>query len=305
MNIQKWKTARSRRPHWSVVLEEGLVNLLWYRTGARQLFRRALLNIEAEGSDSGSLRRNIFHYGVDRFNFFAPYVEALGDGDFSILEVGPGGLLVQALFYLAAGFRYAAIDAVDGRVFTPQALAHYAYLREHWTDISTALCSKRVLRASMPSIEEVSYRVSSLECAEPTALGCFDSILSYGVFEHLENPKLAIQKCAELITETGIMVHRIDFFPHDFWSAYDSPLEFLTVPRLSYELMYRGRGAPNRRRFSWFKHEFESAGFTVEVKDQERYGRHVLSIAPRIDRSIAIAGEEDLLISSATFVCQR
>ncbi|MFY9609938.1 MAG: class I SAM-dependent methyltransferase [Blastocatellia bacterium] len=264
-----------------------------------------MLNVEAKGKDSESLRSNVFHYGVDRFNFFNPYLESVQDQKPSILEVGPGGLLAHGLLHKAVGCAYTALDAVEGHVFSPLALAHYDYLKENWSAVSAALDSRKPVTGAMPDVESLTYTVLPLELAEPGQVGQFDVILSYGVFEHLWNARLAIQKCASLAKAGGIMVHRIDFFPHDFWSGYTNPLEFLSVSKFAYELMYRGRGAPNRNRFSWFRREFERAGFEVEIRDPEYYCPGVLAIRSRVDPGVEVTSEEDLLVSSATFICRK
>jgi SAM-dependent methyltransferase len=310
MLIDKWKTNRVKRPRPAVILEECLVNYLWYRTGIRSLFRQGLLNVGNHKTDEQTIKFNLNKYAFDRLHFFLPYFQSLPKKQNSILEIGPGGLLAQGILYNALGFKYSALDAFDGKVFSEAGKAHFKYLQDHWKELtlsSEAKWNGQFLKESnFPGIDNLNYLILSLEKANPKNTGGpFDSVFSYGVFEHLNNPKVAIDHCANLVKPNGTMIHRIDFFPHDFWSAYSNPLEFLTIPKYWYELMYDGRGAPNRFRYSWFKNEFETNGFKVEVKDLEYYPKDILTIRDRIDKSIAVKSDEDLLVCSATFVCQK
>lgn len=307
--INTWKAHRIYRPQSLIIFEELLVNFLWYQTGLRGKFRNGLLNMPDDQSSSESIHVHLLKYAVQRYKFFYPHLVKVPGSNPKILEIGPGGLLALGILLESAGYHYSALDAFEGNVFSDRAEKYYDYLKENWCRIVGSLLS----RDQTPLIdkdcvipESIDYYQIPLEKTSITNIdGPYDSIFSFGVFEHLADPKTAIKNCSEIIKPGGIMIHRIDFFPHDFWSEFKNPLEYLSIPKHWYHLMYHGRGAPNRFRANWFEKTFEMYGFEVSVEERDLYGDSVLEIKEKIDPSIEFKDDLDLCTSSATFVCKK
>ena len=72
-----------------------------------------------------------------------------------------------------------------------------------------------------------------------------DLIYSWGVLEHVVDPKSVFQENYNLIDKNGVAIHVIDTHPHT-WNRFNNPLIYLTIPDWLWSIMYGGRGFINR-----------------------------------------------------------
>jgi SAM-dependent methyltransferase len=163
------------------------------------------------------------------FDFFAGTIGSIAGK--TIVEVGPGDTLaLGALFLKYGAARYIAFDRFMGDVLGNEAEDLY-----------------RELNCRLdPS--KISIRRASIESVDPMEEEPADCVVSFNVLEHLKDPHIALKHMAQMLKPDGVMVHRVDYSPHDVWSSYKNPLSFLTIPEPLWALMGSHRGYPNRVR---------------------------------------------------------
>ena len=248
---------------------------------------------------------------LDQFNFFIASIGTdILDGKI-VVEIGPGDAIPLAPLFLAAGAkRYLAIDRFLGDVYGPIALELYrAVVKILPERLAGGL---RRLLAGSESIEELLmtpdrvglYRIP-IERPDDSLRAQADYIVSFNVCEHLADLPRALCGMRSLLSPSGLMIHRIDYGPHDLWlNTYNNPLAFLTVPRPLWRAMTSNRGCPNRVRHVELMGMVRALGFNCA----DRVGRRassteIIEARPHLSREFRSMGDDDLSVLDAELIC--
>jgi SAM-dependent methyltransferase len=212
----------------------------------------------------------------------------------TILEIGAGDTVALAPLFIGAGAeRYVVIDrflgAVDGqaakRIYSE--LEKIAFVPREWWD-------------------KLSIHRTSIEKAAQPHSEMVDVIISFNVLEHLSDLSVAFKQMAKLLKRDGMMVHRIDYGPHDIWRSYENLLEFLTVPDWLWSLMGRNRGYPNRIRHGQVLRMLIDAGFVTHASiGQTVQAVDVHRVKNRLTGSLSACSDEELAVLDAELVSKR
>ncbi len=209
----------------------------------------------------------------------------------SIVEIGPGDTrALGALFLQAGAISYSAFDRFDGEV--PESYARSLY----WE-----------LGCQLPDLEQRSVvRRIPIEDVDPGREQQVDIIISFNAMEHLIDPHVAIGKMADMLKPAGVMVHRVDYGPHDLWASSRNPMTFLAVPEWLWGFMGSNRGFPNRVRHAELMRTASDLGLNVVARVTGHFKTEELdelraSLQPRF-RALS---DQDMLVRDAEFTCAR
>lgn len=299
--INYYKKKRIHYPFSYICLEEMIISWLWYKCGLRKLFQRdMLLNV----SNQMQLDQMIMHYGV-RISDWVHEVSLKNNISLKgkkILEIGPGGLLFQGLIFQAMGADYTAVDAFQGNCLSPRAKELY---KRFLSDTSRFSFSYD-LNWDNVDIDSINYVPDTpLEKASENFKDKkFDIIFSYGVLEHLYDIDSGFVTMENLLSDQGLLIHNIDYQPHDFWRNYKNPLTHLCVPNLLYKMAYpKFRGYTNRLRHSDFVKSIKRASLKViSVQESEFYPKEVLEIRNSNGSILEKYSDDDLLMQRSTYI---
>lgn len=224
----------------------------------------------------------------DQFEFFLGTLGSV-EGK-SVVEVGPGDTIALGALFLKSGARqYIAFDRFPGDVFGPYASALYAELGCGHVDRQ---------RMSLRSLSIEDVRTESQELV--------DVIVSFDVIEHLRDPHKALRNMAKMLNPKGIMVHRVDYSPHDFWRNYPNGLQFLTIPDWVWTLMGSNRGYPNRTRHADLVRTLNALGFHLSQRITRKFTLAELDeVRSRLLPRYRTTPDHELLVSLAEFACSR
>jgi hypothetical protein len=249
---------------------------------------------------------------LEQFNF---YVAAVGFDNIHgkvIAEIGPGDAIPLAPLFLAAGARrYVAVDRFLGEIHGPQALELYNAVVKIAPDrLAEGLnrlyqmegCDSVAKLIQLP--ERVLLCRSAIEQADRSPPVRADYVVSFNVCEHLSNLPQALHGMRSMLSPAGLMVHRIDYGPHDVWQTYRNPLTFLTVPRLLWRWSSSNRGCPNRVRHS----ELMAMLRTLGLNSMDRIGRRASSVnvgeaRPYFASEFRSMDDNDIAVLDAKIIC--
>jgi hypothetical protein len=249
---------------------------------------------------------------MEQFNF---YVDTIGFDNIQgkvIAEIGPGDAIPLAPLFLAAGARrYVAVDRFLGEIHGPQALELYkAVLEIAPSRLMEGLNRLYELEGcdSVAQLIRMQDRVllcrTAIERAAKSPEVQADYVVSFNVCEHLSNLPQALHGMRTMLSPAGLMVHRIDYGPHDVWQTYRNPLAFLTVPRLLWRLSTSNRGCPNRVRHS----ELMAMLRTLGLNSMDRIGRRASSVdiseaRPYFASEFRSMDDSDIAVLDAEIIC--
>jgi len=230
------------------------------------------------------------------FRFF---VGTIGHGALAgatVVEIGPGDTIALAPLFLQAGAsRFIAYDRFPGDVYSPYAIELYIQL--------TGL-SHGAVKSLMA--DRVHIRPISIEDADPVREEQADFIVSFNVIEHLVDPLLALEKMTAILRRDGLMVHRVDYGPHDVWTSYRNQFAFLTVNPWLWRLMGRNRGYPNRVRHKDLLSKLRGLGLNVDERVTQKFEtQHLQEARDSLRAQFAHFTDEDMLVQAAEFACSR
>jgi SAM-dependent methyltransferase len=230
------------------------------------------------------------------FQFFLGTIGRGALAGSTVVEIGPGDTIALAPLFLQAGAsRYIAYDRFPGDVYNPYALELYSRL--------TGL-SRIDLKSLMA--ERARVRPISMEDADPQQEEKADFVVSFNVIEHLADPILALEKMAAILRHDGLMIHRVDYGPHDVWRSYRNQLAFLTVNPSLWRLMGSNRGYPNRVRHRELISSLRSLGLHVDDRITQRFGiQDLREVRDLLQTRFARFDDEDMLVQAAEFACSR
>jgi hypothetical protein len=249
---------------------------------------------------------------LEQFNF---YVAAIGLDNIPgkvIAEIGPGDAVPLALLFLAAGARrYVAVDRFLGDIYGSHALGLYSALEKILPDRLLDGLNHLYQTERCKSVSELLqlqdrvqlYRTPIERASEAPNLNV-DYIVSFNVCEHLADLPRALHGMRSMMAPAGLMVHRIDYGPHDIWQSYRNPLAFLTVPHLLWRLTTSNRGCPNRVRHNELMLMIRALG----LKSVDRIGRRasiadVSEARPYFASQFRTMDDEDIAVLDAEIVC--
>jgi hypothetical protein len=255
------------------------------------------------------------HLVIDQFNFF---IEAIGWESIQgkvVAEIGPGDAIPLAPLFLAAGAKqYLAVDRFLGEIYGADALRLY----EAVADVTPArlVDGLRHLyqKAGIRSLEELVkspdlvnlYRVP-IERPADSLRGKADYIVSFNVCEHLSDVPKALRGMRSILASSGVMIHRIDYGPHDLWlHSYRNPLAFLTIPRAVWRAMTSNRGCPNRIRHTELVAMVRDLGFDcTETIGRRASESDILEARPYFSSEFRAIGDDDISVLDAEVICRR
>ncbi len=211
---------------------------------------------------------------LDQYIFFTSNFSPKSIQGSSILELGPGDAAPLAMLFIASGAsRYVALDRFPGDITSPRALAIYeaVLLRAQATGIE--LSHLNLDNFSKASIldwfsREKRIRIEPLSADEEVvaSLGPFDLIVSFNVVEHLSNLERAFSNLNQILEKDGVMIHRVDYGPHDVWRSYTNLLSFLAIPDWVWDVLGSNRGYPNRLRHQQIVEQLSQLGLAVSSR---------------------------------------
>ena len=109
-----------------------------------------------------------------------------------------------------------------------------------------------------------------------------------------------------MLKPDGVMVHRVDYGPHDLWVNCPNRMTFLTVPEWLWSSMGSNRGCPNRVRHAELMRTASDLGLKVVGRVTRHFENQQLdelrsSLQPRF-RAFS---DQDMLVLLAEFTCSR
>jgi hypothetical protein len=252
------------------IFREIIVNYIFYKLKLRRFLGRGRIN-----NVSGILSSDFYDKGIKHFNLIsktlnknAPHLRRD-----RFLELGPGGTLLNGFMLTHGGWReYYAVDAFPSEVWSkyPQHLYHH-YIKS-LRKKNDRHSANKILRTSMKSKGPLFYfsngGVHGEGFASKVKNNSVDFIYSWGVLEHIENPKDIFDRCFSLLKSNGCSLHVIDFHPHT-WHRFYKTHYFLAIPDWLWYLMYNKRGFINRLRASAYLNYAKSAGFSIKILKKE------------------------------------
>lgn len=251
------------------------------------------------------------HLILSQFDFF---IEAIGWDRVrgkTVIEIGPGDAIPHAFLFLAAGAkRYLAIDRFLGNASGPLAMDLYDGLiksaperiKGGWNAMGLAALNSLGPRSILQGAQ-VEIAAQSIEELNIRQFALGDVIISFNVIEHLSNVSRAFANMAQLLNPDGLMIHRVDYGPHDLWRTYQNPLTFLTASNTLWSLMGSHRGYANRKRHSQVLSALGKAGFQSAARITGRFSMEkVKAIRPFLCEEFRDLTDEDLQIADAEIV---
>ena len=223
----------------------------------------------------------------------------------SICEIGAGDFLASGLSMLATGAeRYAVIDRFPGNYASVLAKEMYTRIAENWKSFYPEIpWDKSIDTAKFP--EEYSQRLELIGKPIEYAASSqkFDIVCSFQVGEHVSDIQAFANIHNRLLKPGGIGLHRVDFGPHDVWSAYDDPTTFLRFPKFIWKLTGSNRGIPNRHRHHEFMDAFEKANLNVEVLLMEHFDEERVAYK-KLNSMFLSMPRESVLVQTAVYRLQ-
>jgi hypothetical protein len=246
---------------------------------------------------------------LERFAF-APtrsLIKILGNvKDLHILEIGPGDYLTSGLSLLAAGATsYTVVDRFPGDHSGATAKEWYVGIQKGWPRFFSSLTWPDFLDASVfPENYAGQIRVISEPIEKLQETRRYDVVCSYQVGEHVSDINAFARLTAQLLSDDGTAVHRVDFGPHGCWESYPDPLTFLRFPDWIWNLMGSHRGAPNRCRHHEMVKAFESAGLDLKIAEIEFFESGLTDRA-RLNQRFQKITNESLYVKTAVYICRH
>jgi Methyltransferase domain len=291
-----WLPGRGARVPYRWIAREILVNVVGYRLGVRSVIGRGKV-----ANVVGSVEGDVEDKGHRRLAFIKQTLRGfLGEAEFRafwpprcVVEIGPGGTLLLGLYLLSEGVaEYVGIDRFASDVWGEYPRRCYRYALR---TLPAPKHLERLLVSSAAGQGPLHYRGTGGHRAFRTmAKRSVDLIFSWGVFEHIDDPRQMLSESREVIGVDGLALHIIDPHAHT-WLRFANPLLFLAVPDWLWWLMYAGRGFQTRHRASAYARWAAEAGYDVyEVMREMESAKH-LWIKPYLLPRFRQATDADVL----------
>jgi hypothetical protein len=246
------------------------------------------------------LRENAF-LGLDHLTEYGGGVAGK-----SICEIGPGDFLSSGLSMLAAGAaKYTALDKFPGNYSGEVAKQVYRRIAENWARFypdkawPSSLKAEGFPEAYPDLVATLPKSIEEVRLAQK-----FDIFCSFQVAEHVSDIFAFAAAHNEFLKPAGVAVHRVDFGPHDVWSAYRDPTTFLRFPDLLWKMTGANRGIPNRRRHNEFLDAFAKADLETEVLFLEHFDESAVEYE-KIHKQFHKMPKESVLVKTAVYRLRR
>ena len=294
-----------------------------YLVVADQIMRNALMSVPPVARWRSRRGRTAPKTAVDASYLeryaYAPFdlvAEALGGRSLEGLvvgEIGPGDHIPAGMLFVASGVRrYLAFDRFAGAVGDER--AHHVYgalfddLLEKRPELAAHLAQRGIVPDEFPTIcpDAVQYVTGAFERVDTAEVGRLDVIFSHNVLEHVLDIEQIALNSWKLLRPGGVAVHRVDFGPHNPWRQWENPFEWLTLAESTWRMMGSQRGIPNRKRFHQVFGSHESAGFDVDARITERFGRAIVDRErPRLAQPFRDMEPDSLDVKTAILTCHK
>ena len=90
-----------------------------------------------------------------------------------------------------------------------------------------------------------------------------DMIYSRAVLEHVNDLDATFDDMTRALKPGGVTIHQVDLKSHGLHR--ENPLDFLTWPTWLWNLMYSGKGVPNRLRIDRYRKALERSGLEARM----------------------------------------
>ena len=288
------------------IIREILANYIGYKLRLRFLFNRSKINnmsrsLDVDVIDKGiKHKKNILNHIEDNKLAFAKKT--------NFLEMGPGGSALHGIHKILDGWQtYIGIDAFPSQIWSEYPNEMYnKFSQDQPEDIQAEI--NNIISSSKKNQGPIFYYgtegLNNKEFNNKFQPGSIDFIYTWGVLEHIENPKEVFQKNYELLSDTGYILHVIDPHAH-IWDRFPDPYIFLTIPRWLWDLMYKGRGFINRIRASSYEKWAEEAGFKIISNKREISKDDISKFQNKVSKEIVYEDLDDLRTDRLYLLLQK
>lgn len=215
----------------------------------------------------------------------------------NFLEMGPGGSVLHGIHKILEGWEsYIGVDAFPSQIWSDYPEQMYKKFSEDQSeDIQIKI--EKVISSSKENRGPIYYYgnggLNNSDFNNKFKKGSIDFIYTWGVLEHIENPKEVFHQNFELISDSGYVLHVIDPHPH-IWDRFPEPYIFLTIPLWIWNLMYKGRGFINRIRAHSYEKWAQEAGFQIISNKKEISSFDVSKFEKKVSKEILYKDLDDL-----------
>lgn len=183
-----------------------------------------------------------------------------------VLEYGPGDILgVALLFYASGAKRVHCVDRFPLSRMSEKNVNVYHRLLSSLDGRERQRAENAFRERGKPASgfnhRAIDYRVTRDGLSEGARK--YDLIISRAVLEHVNDLEKTMLDIKRGLREGGLSIHEVDLKSHglDRYTDFD----FLTWPKLIYELMYSHKGCPNRWRVDKYRELAERSKLHVKM----------------------------------------
>lgn len=251
---------------------------------------------------------------VDQFRFFIGTIGWESIRGKSLLEIGPGDAIPLALLFLGAGARrYVGLDRFLGDVRGPSALGLYEAIGSCAPDTVQAGWASLKIEPSRVGFEKlisdpqcVTLISAPMEQASALLVGSADYLVGFNVLEHMLDMEGALRNMITMLRPSGVMIHRVDYGPHDIWKSYSNPLAYLTISDGLWDLLGSNRGYPNRIRHWELMRLLDKVGMkTADRVTQRATASLIDAVRPYLPKRFGTMQDSDLGVLAAELASSR
>ena len=205
----------------------------------------------------------------------------------TVLEYGPGDIPgVGFLLYAKGAAHVSCVDRFSLVKPSDLYVSVIAYIIETLDDesrsraISSLVDPNDIKRGFKPDCIDYVVRQDGLSSCRNSV----DIVISRAVLEHVNDLSATFTDMACALKEGGVAIHRVDLRSHGLHRK--NKLDFLTWPAWLWNLMYSGKGVPNRWRINRYIDQAERVGLDVtlleptEVADSETVQKVIPYLSP-------------------------
>lgn len=214
-----------------------------------------------------------------------------------LLEYGPGDVPGVALLMLAYGAdKVICVDRFPLAQSTPKQIEVLEQLVEGLVGEAKQRVATCFYVAGDP---RSGLRRDRLEYViKPSGLSglreAVDCIYSRAVLEHVNDLEATFKDIAKALKPGGITIHQVDLKSHGLHR--ENSLDFLTWPTWLWDLMYSGKGVPNRWRIDCYRRAIDTSGLKLQLLEPTLRAQpeDIAEVRPYLARAFKELPDEDL-----------
>jgi SAM-dependent methyltransferase len=132
-----------------------------------------------------------------------------------------------------------------------------------------------------------------------------DLIYSRAVLEHVNDLSATFQDMAQALRNNAIAIHQVDLKSHGLHRR--NQLDFLTWPRLLWDLMYSQKGVPNRWRVDAYRQAVADTQFDIQLLEPTALAdmEMIKEVRPYLAPVFSTTNDEDLAWLGFWLVVQK